>query len=129
MNCRKMWWLRAATAMRRPMSRVRSVTETSMMFMMPTPPTTSEMSATASSSALINCEVEAMTLVTSAMSRMLKSSAWSGRIRCRSRSRLVICSLASGIISAGTALTTIGSTLANRTGWGVLATWLAEGTG
>ena len=30
--------------MRRPISRVRSVTETSMMFMMPTPPTTSEIS-------------------------------------------------------------------------------------
>ena len=32
--------------MRRPISRVRSVTETSMMFMIPTPPTTSEMAAT-----------------------------------------------------------------------------------
>ena len=30
--------------MRRPISRVRSVTDTSMMFMMPTPPTTSEIS-------------------------------------------------------------------------------------
>ena len=40
----------APTAMRRPISRVRSVTETSMMFMMPTPPTTSEISATTSSS-------------------------------------------------------------------------------
>ena len=41
---------RAPTAMRRPISRVRSVTDTSMMFMMPTPPTTSEISATHSSS-------------------------------------------------------------------------------
>ena len=40
---------RAPTAMRRPISRVRSVTLTSMMFMIPTPPTTSEMPATISS--------------------------------------------------------------------------------
>ena len=32
--------------MRRPISRVRSVTETIMMFMMPTPPTTREIIAT-----------------------------------------------------------------------------------
>ena len=31
--------------MRMPISRVRSVTETSMMFMIPTPPTTSEIPA------------------------------------------------------------------------------------
>ena len=37
----------APTAIRSPISRVRSVTETSMMFMMPTPPTTSETAATA----------------------------------------------------------------------------------
>ena len=37
---------RAPTAMRMPISRVRSVTLTSMMFMMPTPPTISEMPAT-----------------------------------------------------------------------------------
>ena len=40
---------RAPTAMRRPISRVRSVTETSMMFMMPMPPTTSEMTDVAAS--------------------------------------------------------------------------------
>ena len=34
-------------ALRMPISRVRSVTVTSMMFMMPMPPTTSEMAATA----------------------------------------------------------------------------------
>ena len=36
----------APTAMRRPISRVRSVTETSMMFMIPMPPTSSETDAT-----------------------------------------------------------------------------------
>ena len=40
MSCR-----RAPTALRMPISRVRSVTETSMMFMIPMPPTTSEMPA------------------------------------------------------------------------------------
>ena len=41
-NCRRMSLGRAPTAMRMPISRVRSVTETSMMFMMPMPPTRSE---------------------------------------------------------------------------------------
>ena len=36
---------RAPTAMRMPISRVRSVTLTSMMFMMPMPPTSSEIAA------------------------------------------------------------------------------------
>ena len=74
-----MWWLRAPTAIRRPISRVRSVTETSMMFMMPTPPTTSEMAATTSSKAPINSEAEDIVLVISVMSRMLKSSSAIGR--------------------------------------------------
>ncbi len=37
---------RAPTAMRMPISRVRSVTDTSMMFITPIPPTTSEITAT-----------------------------------------------------------------------------------
>ena len=37
----------APTALRSPISRVRSVTETSMMFIIPTPPTKSEMAAMA----------------------------------------------------------------------------------
>ena len=41
---------RAPTASRRPISRVRSVTDTSMMFMMPMPPTASDTPATAASS-------------------------------------------------------------------------------
>ena len=48
---------RAPTAMRRPISRVRSVTETSMMFMMPMPPTTSETAATPASSSSITVPV------------------------------------------------------------------------
>ena len=41
--------LRAPIALRMPISRVRSVTDTSMMFMMPMPPTSSEMPAIAPS--------------------------------------------------------------------------------
>ena len=42
--------LRAPTDMRMPISRVRSVTETSMMFMIPMPPTRSDTPAIAASS-------------------------------------------------------------------------------
>ena len=38
-NCSRMSPLRAPMALRTPISRVRSVTDTSMMFMTPTPPT------------------------------------------------------------------------------------------
>ena len=64
----------APTAMRRPISRVRSVTDTSMMFMIPTPPTTSEIMATHSSRLVIRVVVEDRVLVISVMSRMVKSS-------------------------------------------------------
>ncbi len=40
-----MSWRTAPSALRRPISRVRSVTETSMMFMTPTPPTSSAIEA------------------------------------------------------------------------------------
>ena len=40
-----MFWKVAPRALRMPISRVRSVTETIMMFMMPMPPTMSEMAA------------------------------------------------------------------------------------
>ena len=73
-NCDKMLSGRAPTAIRRPISRVRSVTETSMMFMMPTPPTTSEITATNNSSSDIVADWLAMVLVISVMSRTLKSS-------------------------------------------------------
>ena len=50
-----MWMRRAPIAMRIPISRVRSVTDTSMMFMMPMPPTSSEIDATDNSSIVITC--------------------------------------------------------------------------
>ena len=52
-NCDRMSPARAPTALRRPISRVRSVTDTSMMFMMPMPPTSSEMAAIDASRKLI----------------------------------------------------------------------------
>ena len=53
-----MWCLRAPIALRMPISRVRSVTVTSMMFITPMPPTSSEIAATAPSST-VNTEFEA----------------------------------------------------------------------
>ena len=44
-NCTRMVLRLAPMALRMPISRVRSVTVTSMMFMMPIPPTISEMAA------------------------------------------------------------------------------------
>ncbi|SRN37740.1 Uncharacterised protein [Shigella flexneri] len=45
-NCCKTSLARAPTAMRMPISRVRSVTDTSIIFITPIPPTTSEITAT-----------------------------------------------------------------------------------
>ena len=45
-NCISTFCRVAPMALRMPISRVRSVTETNMMFMMPMPPTSSEMPAT-----------------------------------------------------------------------------------
>ena len=52
MNCSRMSCPRAPTALRRPISFVRSVTLTSMMFMMPIPPTSREMPAIAARKAV-----------------------------------------------------------------------------
>ena len=64
----------APMAMRMPISRVRSVTDTSMMFMMPIPPTTRLIAATAAtmrvSSVVVPVSVSEICLV----SKMLKSS-------------------------------------------------------
>jgi hypothetical protein len=51
-----MWWGFAPTAMRTPISRVRSVTLTSMMFMIPMPPTSSDTRAMLASS-VVNVSV------------------------------------------------------------------------
>ena len=59
--------------MRRPISRVRSVTETSMMFIMPTPPTISEISATPSRRFVMIVEVPVSIFMNSAELRTRKS--------------------------------------------------------
>ena len=66
-NCRRMSPRRAPTAMRMPISRVRSVTDTSMMFITPMPPTISEITAMAEISSvsvwLVDWMVSRMVLV------------------------------------------------------------------
>ena len=52
-NWRSICKRRAPIAMRIPISRVRSVTETSMMFMIPIPPTSNDIDATAASSSVM----------------------------------------------------------------------------
>ncbi|MCY1542883.1 hypothetical protein D9M68_786580 [compost metagenome] len=46
-NCQTIWALLAPSDFRRPISRVRSATVTSMIFMMPIPPTTRDILAIA----------------------------------------------------------------------------------
>src|SRR5881397_2146892 len=53
-NCRRMCRRLAPTAMRMPISRVRSVTETNKIFMIPIPPTSSEMDGTANNSSFMD---------------------------------------------------------------------------
>ncbi len=91
---------RAPTAMRRPISLVRSVTDTSMMFMMPMPPTISEMTAVAPSRKLRMFCVSVRVRMNSAMSRTRKSSGVPERTRRRSRSSVSISACAS-LISSG----------------------------
>ena len=69
---------RAPIAIRMPISRVRSVTETSRMFMMPMPPTSSEIDATvASSSAMIRLLPSAACAISLRL-RTSKSLSWPG---------------------------------------------------
>ena len=75
---------RAPTAMRMPISRVRSVTETSMMFMMPTPPTNSEMPAIEDSIMVSVPVMMPSTLAISVVFCTSKSGGSPGWMRCRS---------------------------------------------
>ena len=72
---------RAPTAMRTPISRVRSRTDTSMMFMIPMPPTTSDTAATLPSSA-VKVPVTAFIVASiSVWERTSKSSSWAAPMR------------------------------------------------
>ena len=91
-NWSRMWRRRAPTAIRKPISRVRSVTDTSMMFMMPMPPTSSEMLAITAISRRI---VVVMTTAMAAISDTLLTSKSSlpGLTRWLSRSTRMTSSL------------------------------------
>ena len=65
---------RAPMALRMPISRVRSRTDTSMMFMIPMPPTTSEMAAMPASSSDSRPEIELKVSRIWAWLEMVKSS-------------------------------------------------------
>ena len=64
-NCITMSRRRAPSARRMPISRVRSVTLASMMFMIPIPPTNSEMAAMEPSTTLKICLVRSARLSSS----------------------------------------------------------------
>ena len=91
---------RAPTLMRRPISRVRSVTLTYMMFMMPMPPTMSEMPATQPNRMVSMSVVDVIIDASSSWERMLKSSSSAIWVSVASRSlwlrrrMVVICSVA-----------------------------------
>src|SRR6185436_19114122 len=106
-NCARMSAGCAPTAMRMPISRVRSVTDTSMMFMTPIPPTMSDTSAIDASSVVMVWVVEVNMLVISAMLLVEKSSSSLGPRRCRSRNSCAMSLRARGMPSADTALMTI----------------------
>src|SRR5687768_6643995 len=73
-NCRNTSLRFAPSARRRPISLVRSVTDTSMMFMMPMPPTMSEIAATLASRYAIVSVVDDSTRAISSGDRTEKSS-------------------------------------------------------
>jgi len=88
-----------------PISRVRSVTDTNMMFITPIPPTTRDTKAIAASRLVKVSVALVKTPVISAMVVVLKSSSSSGASRCRSRSKPAICSRAGWMDSLVMALT------------------------
>ena len=95
-NCWRISAWRAPTAMRTPISRVRSVTETSMMFITPMPPTISEMRAIAEISSVMVCVVLSIVWrMVSVLSTKKSCTPW----RCKS-SRLTPCSAASADTSS-----------------------------
>ena len=77
-NCSSTCSRRAPIAMRMPISRVRSVTETSRMFMMPMPPTSSEIEATVARSADITWLLLSCASAIWLRLRTLKSLSWPG---------------------------------------------------
>ena len=98
---------RAPTAIRTPISRVRSVTLTSMMFMIPMPPTSSDTPAIAPSRIVIVFVVEVAISMISCWLRTWKSSSAPARIRCRCRSSAARSSITTATCSALSTCTVI----------------------
>ena len=93
----------APTAMRRPISFVRSVTDTSMMFMMPMPATSSEKAAATTRMIVTVSIVEDIVSIISACERMVKSSSASSFSLWLLRSICVSSSMAASESSSVTA--------------------------
>jgi hypothetical protein len=91
---------RAPIAMRMPISRVRSVTETIMMFMIPMPPTSSEIDAIAASSSDMTSVVPCAASASWSWLRMVKSSSSAVPSACDSRMIARISCCAAGRSSA-----------------------------
>ena len=87
---------RAPMALRMPISRVRSRTDTSMMFMIPMPPTTSEIEAIPPSSRVSVPLIEDAAASSWVWSKMLKSSSSVAARSWRSRSSAVMLGLGRG---------------------------------
>ena len=102
-NCSEMTGPVAPTAMRRPISLVRSVTETSMMFMMPIPATRSEKAAATTRMTVTVSIVLDIVSIISACERMVKSSTASSFSLWLSRSICVSSSMAASLSSSVTA--------------------------
>ena len=95
----------APSALRTPISRVRSVTDTSMMFMIPMPPT-SRLTAAIPASRYLNVSVVCCSVARmSVWLRIWKSLSWPGRILCWRRSTRSISIMARFIDSRSFACT------------------------
>ena len=99
-NCNDMTGPVAPTAMRRPISLVRSVTDTSMMFMMPMPATRSEKAAATTRMSVTVSMVDDMVSIISACERMVKSSSASPFSLWLLRRICVSSSMAASLISS-----------------------------
>jgi hypothetical protein len=102
-----MWWGSAPNAIRMPLSRVRSVTLTSMMFMIPMPPTSSDTAATLASRSVIVWVPCWRASAISLRLRIEKSSSSPGATWWRSRRRAVMSFCARDVVSAPVASTMI----------------------
>ena len=95
---------RAPTDIRRPISLVRSVTDTYIIFIMPIPPTIKEIHATTKSKVVMRSLVEFIIVESSFWERIVKSSSYVPSspffILWLSRNRFEISSMASSVMSS-----------------------------